>query len=71
MGVKTHRPELMITLTKCGGPLFLHRKTDHNARLKKSPARRVLDTFFREKVSGESFPQQLEILRCALDDMFF
>jgi hypothetical protein len=35
--------------TKCGGPLFLHRKTDCNARLHKSTTRRFLGTFDAQK----------------------
>jgi hypothetical protein len=42
----------MLKVTKRDGPLFLHRKTDCNARLKKSTTRRFLDTFDRSKVSG-------------------
>jgi len=44
----------VLKMTKRYGPLFLHRKTDSNARLHKSPTWRVLDTFDRSKVSGEN-----------------
>ena len=52
MNVKTHLGIYALKVTKRAGPLFLHRKTDCNARLKiNNPA---VDTFDRSKVSADS-----------------